>query len=237
MRNAVKRAASNGDRIRGIHLTIAEPTLIEVLATVGLEFVYLDGEHGAFGPRDIEACCLAAERWGLTAIARVPNRDASTITGFLDRGVKGIVVPHVNSVADAREVIEAAYYAPLGQRSFGGGRPHFGLGISDKVAHLAQCNAELSVCIMIESRGAIEQAGAIAALPGIDYLSFGMNDLSQSLGFAGQPAHDHVRAAAAAASADIRAAGKRVREDFMNFAWINQILVAGARQLIGEAGR
>ncbi len=232
--NSVKRAAADGTRVRGVHMTFAAPTAIEMLASLDLDFVYLDGEHGAFGPRDVEACCIAAERHGITAIARVPDCAPSTITNFLDRGVQGLVVPHVNSLADAEQVVEAAYYAPLGQRSFGGGRPHFGIGIKDKPAHLAETNRETSVCIMIESRGALDAAGDIARLEGIDYMSFGMNDLAQSLGHAGQPDHADVVAAAEDASRRIREAGSRVREDFMTFAWINQILVAGARQLLGK---
>lgn len=233
MRNSVKHAAGTGERIRGVHLTFAQPTVIEVLSIVGLDFIYIDGEHGAFDIRDVEASCIAAERRGLTPIARVPDRSAATITRFLDRGVLGIVVPHVESVADAKEVVEAAYYAPMGARSFGGSRPYFGLNIKDRPAYLAEGNSDTSVCIMIESRGALDAAGEIAALPGIDYLSFGLNDLAQALGYPGEPAHAVVTAAVESASKRIRAAGKPVREDFMRFAWINDVLVAGARQLLG----
>lgn len=233
MSNVVKVAAADGQRIRGVHLTIPEPAIIEILANTEIDFIYLDGEHGAFGPRDIEACCVAAERHGILPIARVPDRTAAIITSFIDRGVKGIVVPHVDSVADAAEVVQAAYYAPVGTRSFGGGRPHYGLGIKDRVAHLAAENAGMCVCIMIESRGALEAAGEIAALDGVDYLSFGMNDLAQALGRPGEPDHPEVRAAVEQASAAIRSAGKRVREDFMSYAWINSVLVTGTRQLIG----
>lgn len=236
MSNPVKDTTSRGGCIRGVHLTIAEPSIIEILASISLDFIYLDGEHGAFESRGIESCCVAAERHGLTAIARVPDRSAATITRFLDRGVKGLVVPHVDSPEDAREVLEAAYYSPLGSRSFGSGRPHFGLGIKDKVAHYAQCNNELSVCIMIESREALECAEEIAMLKGVDYLSFGMNDLAQSLGFPGEPERREVVDAVTLASNRIRATGKRVREDFMNFAWINEILVTGARSLLDERG-
>lgn len=231
--NVVKRAAKDGSTVRGIHLTFAAPTVIEMLANIEIDFIYLDGEHGAFGPRDIEACCIAAERHGITAIARVPDRASATITNYLDRGVQGLVVPHVHGLDDAKAVIEAAYYAPMGSRSFGGGRPHFGLGIKDKIGHLADANANVSICIMIESQGALDAAGAIAALPGIDYMSYGMNDLAQDLGHSGRPDHPDVLAAAERASAAIRAAGKPVREDFMRYAWINQVLTSGARALIG----
>lgn len=234
MLNTVKEAARAGRSIRGIHLTFGEPTVIEILANLKLDFVYLDGEHGLFGPREMAACCVAAERHGMTAIARVADRSAAAITQVLDRGAKGIVVPHVDSVEDAKEVVDAALYAPLGHRSFGAGRPHHGFGFAaEQAGHYVQENATTSICIMIESRGALESAGEIAALEGIDYLSFGLHDLSQALGHPGRPDDPEVKATVERCSAQIRAAGKPIREDFMRFAWIKDVLVAGARHLIG----
>jgi 4-hydroxy-2-oxoheptanedioate aldolase len=229
--NAVKNAAASGARIRGVHLTFAAPTLVELLAP-RLDFIYLDGEHGCFDWRDIEAACIAAERHGITIIARVPDRTSATITRFLDRGVRGIVAPHVETVEQARDVVQASYYAPLGERSFGGSRPLY-LDIPDKPAHLLASNEATSVCLMIESRAGVEVAGALAAVEGVDYLSFGLMDLAQSLGHPGNPAHPEVKQAVADATARIAAAGKRVREVFMDFAWINEIVLAGTAQLLG----
>ncbi len=88
-RNRVKEAAASGERIRGIHLTFAAPSVIEVLASANLHFVYIDGEHGCFDWRDVEAACITAERHDLTPIARIPDLSSATITRFLDRGVRG----------------------------------------------------------------------------------------------------------------------------------------------------
>lgn len=228
--NAVKRAAAAGERVRGVHLTFAAPTIIEVLAAQ-LQFVYIDGEHGGFDGRDVEIACITAERHGLTPIARVPDRSSATITRFLDRGVLGIVVPHIETVAQAEEAVAATYFAPLGERSFGGGRPAF-LAIEDKPAHMQACNTATSLCLMIESRAGLDAAHELAAVAGVDYLSFGMMDLAQSLGHSGDPGHPDVKRAVEDAIARINAAGKPVREQFMTFAWINEILVAGARQLL-----
>jgi 4-hydroxy-2-oxoheptanedioate aldolase len=232
--NRLKRAIADGRTIKGVHMTFAMPTVIEVLALLDLDFVYLDGEHGCFEWRDIEAACITAERHGMTPIARVPDAEVATITRFLDRGVKGVIVPHVDSVADAERVIEAAYYAPRGQRSFGGSRPKFVYGVKDKPAFLAASIVGVSVSIMIETRAALAAADAIARLDVIDYLSFGMMDLSQALGRPGEPEHAEVKAAVADASDRIRAAGKPIREDFMRFAWVNDILIAGAQSLLGR---
>jgi 4-hydroxy-2-oxoheptanedioate aldolase len=232
--NAVKDAATSGKTIRGIHLTFPSPAAIEVLAAANLQFVYLDGEHGRFDWADIEAACITAERHGLTPIARLPDVARSSITRFLDRGVRGIVAPHIESVDVAREVVDAAYFAPLGNRSYGASRPHHGRRIGERPQHLADTNAAVSVCLMIESRKGLDIAGDLAALPGVDYLSFGMLDLAQSLGHAGNSDHPDVKRGAAEASTCIRAAGKRVREDFMHYAWINDVLIAGAGKLLGE---
>ncbi len=227
--NAVKDAARSGQRVRGVHMTFAAPSIIELLGSQ-LEFIYIDGEHGCFDTRDIEAACVTAERHGLTVIARVPDCSPGTVTRFLDRGVNGIIVPHIETVEQAKEALAVAYYAPLGDRSFGGGRPAY-LDIADKPAFIRECNDLMSLCLMIESGIGIEAAGALAALDGVDYLSFGMMDLSQSLGHPGNPGHPEVKAAVQKATAAINAAGKRVREDFMQFAWINEIVQAGAKHI------
>jgi 4-hydroxy-2-oxoheptanedioate aldolase len=229
-RNAVKEAAKGGVRIRGVHMTFAAPSVIELLAA-HLDFVYIDGEHGTFDWRDVEAACIAAERHGLTTIARVPDQSSATITRFLDRGIGGLVIPHVETPEQAKEAVAACYYAPLGDRSFGGNRPAF-LAIHDKPAFLQACNAATSLCLMIESRAGLDAAGALAGVEGVDYLSFGLMDLAQSLGHPGDPGHAEVRQAVERASAAIRAAGKRVREDFMQFGWINEIILAGVKQVM-----
>lgn len=230
--NRIKRAIAEGRTARGLHMTFAQPAVIEMLAPIDLDFVYLDGEHGAFSDADLEVACITAERHGITPIARIPDLSPSTICRFLDRGVAGLVAPHIDGVEDARTVIEGAYFAPMGQRSFGGGRPNFVHGIGGMKAHLAACNASLSVGIMIETEGGLAAAGEIAALDGVDYVSFGVNDLAQALGHAGDPDHPEVQAAVADASARIRAAGKPVRGDFIRFAWVADLLVVGARTLL-----
>lgn len=236
MTNLVKAAIARGETVRGLHLTFPAPVVIEVAASLDLGFVYLDGEHGAFELRDIEACCVMAERHGITPIARVAENTVSAITRFLDRGVRGIVVPHVETVEEARRAVAATYFAPFGDRSFGGGRPHAHMTATDLPRHLREANAGVSLCLMIESAAALDAMAGIVALEGVDYVSFGMMDLAQSLGHAGEPGHPAVREAVRAASETARAAGKPVREDFMVLAWINDAIRAGMRQLLDGAG-
>ena len=230
--NHVQNAAASGQQSRWVHRTFAAPTIIEVMSAADLQFIYIDGEHGCFDWRDVEAACIASERHGLTPIARVPDISVATITRFMDRGVKGIVAPHIESVDSAQRVISATYFAPLGNRSFGAGRPEYGQRIADRTAYMQACNSTASICLMIESRAGLEIAGDLAALEGIDYLSFGLLDLAQDLGYPGQSDHPEVKAAVADATRRIAESGKRTRESFMKYAWINEVLVAGARKLL-----
>jgi 4-hydroxy-2-oxoheptanedioate aldolase len=231
-RNSVKHAAATGERVRGIHLTFPATAVIEVLVSERLDFVYIDGEHGRFDWRDIEIMCITAERHGLTPIARIPDPSSATITRFLDRGVRGIVVPHVESVDDAKRVVDAAYFAPMGTRSFGAGRPEYWENGTDRAAYMEACNEAISVCMMVETTAALNAAGDIARVPGVDYLSYGLLDLAQSLGHPGEGAHPDDKRAVAECTQRINDSGKRVREQFMNFAWVNDVLRAGFRALI-----
>jgi 4-hydroxy-2-oxoheptanedioate aldolase len=198
----------------------------------GHDFLYIDGEHGNFDWRDIEVACITAERHGMTPIARTPDSSTATITHFLDRGVKGIIVPHVENLDEAKRVVDATYFAPIGHRSYGSSRPEKGVNLPDKSAYFAEQNRTVSLSIMIESRSCLEAAPDIAALEGVDYLSFGLYDLAQALGHQGNPNHPDVKAAVERTAALIRAKGKRLREDFISFAMINELLIAGARQLL-----
>jgi len=230
--NKLKDAIAHGARVRGVHFTYYAPAALEILSSFGLDFIYIDGEHGLFALHEVEALCILAERYGITPIARVRAGTSDVITQYLDRGVKGIVVPHVEDAADARRAVDACYYQPLGQRSFGGGRPYAHMSSSDLPALLAEANDGISLCLMIESAAGIENIDAIAGTPGVDYLSFGMMDLAQSLGHAGEPRHPEVAAAVKTATAHAHAAGKPIREEFMKFAWMNDIVMEGAHKLL-----
>jgi len=231
-KNSVKHAAASGDWVRGIHLTFPATAVIEVLASERLDFVYIDGEHGRFDWRDIEIACITAERHGLTPIARIPDPSSATITRFLDRGVRGIVVPHVESVDDAQRVVDAAYFAPMGARSFGAGRPEYWESGADRASYMEACNDAISVCMMIETTAALDAAARIAQVPGVDYLSYGLLDLAQSLGHPGEGAHPDVKRSVTDCTQRINDAGRRVREQFMKYAWVNDVLRAGFRTLI-----
>jgi 4-hydroxy-2-oxoheptanedioate aldolase len=155
----------------------------------------------------VENLVRAAEVFGITPITRVPNHEDSTILRFLDRGVQGIIVPHVNTQATAEAVARAARYYPEGHRGSGGGRPHdYGVGVSREES-TRWVNAQLLVIPMIEEVEAVNNLDTILTVPGVDVLHVASGDLGQSMGNPGAAA---VRQLMRQAIPKIRAGGKLV---------------------------
>ena len=183
------------------------PDLVELFGAIGYDFVMIDGEHGSMSLEDVEHMVRAAEGFGITPIARIPNHEDSTILRFLDRGVQGIIVPHVNTREVAEAVARAARYHPDGHRGMAGGRPHdYGVGVT-RDQSTRWLNAQLLVIPMIEETCAVDNLDAILTVPGVDVLHVASGDLGQSMGNPGAPA---VRQLMRQVIPRIRAGGKLV---------------------------
>ena len=105
----------------------------------------------------------------------------------------GILGPHIATEADARQLVRACYFGPLGERSFGANRgTDYNAGIADKAAYYREANEQMLVCALLEDVAVLDNLDAILAVPGIDLYSIGPNDFAQSLGYPGQPDHPEV---------------------------------------------
>lgn len=192
--NKLKHALRNGNAVYGLLNSVPSPLLVEMLGYAGYDFVILDMEHVNTNPETLENMIRAAECAGLTALVRVPGMDAATVLRALDSGAQGIVVPHLQSRAEAEAAVSASRYHPLGQRGISGGRTT-GFGRLDLPGYFELANAELLVAVMIEDRTGVENIDAIVSVPGIDLVLEGAIDLSQSYGVPGQVQHPDVQAA------------------------------------------
>jgi 2-keto-3-deoxy-L-rhamnonate aldolase RhmA len=229
--NRLKAAIREGRLARGYNLTFPSVHVIEILAPFDFDFVWLDGEHGPFGLNDLEEHCRAAESVGVTPIARVPNIQPSTILQFLDRGVQGIMGPHIATRADAEQLVKACLFGPQGERSFGGNRGcDYDFELQDKAAYYRRCNDNMVVAALLEDGGVVENLDEILQVPGIDYFSVGPNDFAQGLGYPGEPGRPDVVDAIEAVHARIRAAGQRVGDDVARAEWVKQMLIDSARR-------
>jgi 4-hydroxy-2-oxoheptanedioate aldolase len=228
--NTILAAIRDGRRARGLALSIPSPDLVEILAPLGLDFVLIDGEHGTFGRPEIEAVCRVAEAHGVTPIARVPDLRTATIGGFLDRGVRGVLGPHVRSRDDAEQLVRASLFAPEGIRSHGSARGDLHGRIDDLGAHYEATNGGISIGALLEDTEALANLDRILEVERIDYFAIGRFDLSLSLGRL--PEHPDVVAAVAHVEQRVRAAGRRMRDDCIVFAWDRDVIRAGAMATI-----
>ncbi len=205
-RNAFKQALARGERQIGLWSGLASPIVAEILAGAGFDWIVIDGEHA---PNDISTLLpqLQAMRGGTAEpVFRVPWNEPVIIKRALDVGARSLLIPFVQNVDEARRAVAAARYPPLGIRgvSVGPRANDFGrIQNYHRNAHLDTC-----VLVQIETRAALKEIEAIAAVEGIDGIFIGPSDLAADFGHLGNPKHPDVQAAIKEAAKRIRAAGK-----------------------------
>lgn len=209
MTNAMKDKIGRGEAAFGVSLMFPSPQLVEMIAYAGFDWVLLDCEHGSLGLADVEVMAMAADASGITPIARPRSNASADIQAVMDRGVKGVQVPHVNTRADAERIVKAVKFGPGGYRGLAAGtRPdRWGLGtkMSDFVA---EANDTSLVCAQIEHQDAVTNIKEIVAVDGIDVFFVGPSDLSQSMGYPGDPKAPPVAEAINTTLRRIREAGR-----------------------------
>ena len=206
--NRMKALIQAGKPALGCSLMFTSPQLVEMLGHAGFDWVLLDCEHGSLSLSDVEIMAMAADAAGITAIARPRSNAAADIQSVLDRGVAGVQIPHIDTAEDARRAVAAVKFGPGAGRGLAAGtRPdRWGLG-AKMPDFVEQANARSLVCVQIESETAVRNAREIVAVPGIDVFFVGPSDLSQSMGFPGNPKAPPVAKAIDEALATIRDAG------------------------------
>lgn len=205
--NLTKAKLAEGKVVFGAIVNRYAPDLVELFGAIGYDFVMIDCEHGPMTLDQVEHMVRAAEVFDITPITRVPNHEESVILGYLDRGVQGIIVPHVNTRESAEAVARAARYYPEGQRGVGGGRAHdYGVGVS-RSESTAWINSQLLVIPMVEETEAVDNLDAILTVAGVDILHVASGDLGQSMG---NPGAGKVREMMRQVIPRIRAGGKLV---------------------------
>jgi 4-hydroxy-2-oxoheptanedioate aldolase len=209
MKNAMKDKIAGDAVALGVSLMFPSPQLVEMLAHAGFDWVLLDCEHGSLSLADVELMCMAADASGITPIARPRSNAAADIQSVMDRGAKGVQVPHVCSAEDARRAVAAVKFGPGAGRSLAAGTRPDRWGLGTKMPDfVASQNAGSLVCVQIEDREAVENIDEILGVDGIDVFFIGPSDLSQSMGFPGNPKAEPVARAIEATLARIIAAGK-----------------------------
>src|ERR1051326_2866470 len=184
--NMARERLDAGELAVGIILRQARTVdIAPAMKACGYDWLFLDLEHNSMDLDTAVQIAVAALGAGIAPVARVPAGQLWLATRFLDGGGLGIVVPQSDTAEEAQRIAEALRYPPRGHRSVAGGLPHFGyrkVGLAETCAAL---DAATLVVVMLETPTAIANAAAIAAVPGVDGLLIGTNDLAMELGIPG----------------------------------------------------
>jgi len=194
-KNKTKAKLKDGETVFGAFVRYPDPGLIEFLGYQGWDFLVFDAEHGTVEPQDCENMTRAAELRGVTPIIRVTTNSQPVILRFLDTGVQGLLVPWVQSAAEAQAAVRSVKYQPLGVRGLAGARAADYGQTQTLTEYVEEANAETLVVLQIETAQAIDQLPEILQVKGIDVIFIGPSDLSQSLGLPGEFQNPIVQAA------------------------------------------
>jgi 2-keto-3-deoxy-L-rhamnonate aldolase RhmA len=207
--NIAKDKLKAGELALGFGVRNARSVDIAKIAKVcGYDWLFIDLEHNTMSIDMAVQISVAALDAGITPIPRASAHERFQTSRPLDGGAQGIVVPHVDTVEEAKRVADQALFPPLGHRSISGTQPVLGYE-SMPIKQMAEViNDNLLVTVMLETPTAIANADAIAAIPGIDCLLIGTNDLCAEMGIHGQYGDEKVAKAYDTAAAACRNNGK-----------------------------
>lgn len=180
MANRVKEKLRKGLPSVGYWVSLPSPSVAEIMAGFGMDWLMIDAEHGPAGYERIEDLLRAIEGSGVVPLMRVAENNMALIKKALDRGAYGVLVPLVNNAAEAAAAVSAAKYPPEGRRGVAGTRvSRFGMSLKE---YYHTWNDDVLVAIQVETRQGLDNVEAIAAVPGVDVLFIGPVDLSANLG-------------------------------------------------------
>ena len=224
--NRIKQTLAAG-RVATIVGGSNDPDLIDQLGTLDVDGIWLEGEHGGVDYADLGNLTRACDLWSKTSVVRVMNNDYATIYRTLDRGAQAIVVPHVNSRAEAEAVVEAGKFAPLGRRGMFTSRQGFGVDDYFKTA-----NDQSMLMVLIEDIAAIPRLDEILKVDQIDVFFVAPSDLATSMGHIGNVGHPDVQRTIDAAITKIVQAG-RVAGTLVSLANVERYTAMGVRVAFG----
>ncbi len=184
----------------GGHVFFNDPAITEAMAGYGYDFIWIDAEHGPFDKQTLLMHVMAAKSGGSAAFVRVVSQDPNVIKPVLEMGVDGIIIPMVMDAVQAEAVLSACLYPPEGIRGFGPRRA-IAYNAQSLEEYLKEAKDSFLRILQVEHISAVEHIEAILALPALDAIIIGPNDLSGSIGMLGRTLHP-----------DVLALGKRVIE-------------------------
>lgn len=174
-----------GELCVGTAVSLTDAAISELYGEAGYDFLWLDCEHSVMGPADALNHVRAARGAGAATFIRVPSNDPVVMKPYLDVHPAGIIVPRIESVADAERAVVGCRYPPRGIRGYG---PVRGVkfGAIPPPDYLESIDRQLMLILQIEHIDAVNQIDAILDVPGVDSVVTGPADLSGTMGLGGR---------------------------------------------------
>lgn len=171
----------SGQSLVGTFVKTPAAEIIEIMNLAGVDFICLDAEHSAMDRRELDWCLALARSNGLPTLVRVSHAAPHTLLQVLDGGASGLLVPHVRNANQAQDVARQSRFGADG-RGYAGSTRQGDFTMRGMTDFLEQAASEVTVVVQIEDPEAVEDATAIAAVPGVDGVFFGAADLGVGLG-------------------------------------------------------
>lgn len=209
LRNNVKEKLARDEVVASMTVRLVRsPEIARLARTAGFDSLYIDLEHSSLTLESCSQVCIAALEAGIAPFVRVPATGPEYVARVLEAGALGIIAPHINTVEDARAVVAAAKFPPLGNRSNVAGLPHLHYRSFPILDAFASLNAAMTIIVQLESADAVARTEEIVAVEGVDMVLVGLNDLLADWGIPGEYDHPRARDAYANIIAACRRRGK-----------------------------
>jgi 4-hydroxy-2-oxoheptanedioate aldolase len=243
-KNLLKEKLLSKQRVIGCNISVCAPSLVEILALSGFDYVFIDCEHASLDGTECEHLIRTAELCNITPILRVPMNQPELMIRYMDSGAQGIVVPGIRTKAEAEKAVQAVRYAPLGMRGLSPARASdYGLGMPMK-EYCEYANSQMLFMPSMEHIDMVNNIEEILSVDGLDGLLFGTSELSQSLGHPGQANHPDVKAAVEKARLACLKSGKpfgsvvragEVPEDYYSLGYLS--VMTSIPALLGKSAK
>ncbi|MCK4923205.1 MAG: hypothetical protein KAS71_19290 [Bacteroidales bacterium] len=223
----IKKRLQNGELVLGTIISeVRNPNIAYLLAQCGFEYFIIDNEHGTYSFEDISNIIAAARGADISVIVRIPEISRENILKPLDSGAAGLLVPMVNTAAEAEEVVQHAKYPHMGKRGVALRRAHSLYAKINAVDYLQKANDDTFIAVQAETTQSVENINEIASVEGVDCVFCGPFDLSVSLGIPGQIDHpleiEAIEKIASACKKHNKIAGILMFDQEMLTKWINK---------------
>jgi 4-hydroxy-2-oxoheptanedioate aldolase len=225
----IKAKLARQEPVLATTLHLADPSVFELTSLLGFDGIWLDLEHHAHSVETANALIRASRVGVADVIARPGKGEFMRMARLLEAGAKGIMYPRCEDAAEAAEVVRWSKFAPIGERGIDLSNPDAPYCAMTIVEYVEEANRQTFVIIQIEQLSALEQADAIAAVPGVDILMLGPADFSVLSGVPGQFNHPLVRGATEKIASAAKRAGIHWGGTCGSLQQIQEMLELGAR--------